>query len=301
MPSRSPSRSRSKSPSRAASKSDSPPRDAKPGEPQKELDKSKAVSKTRSRSRSRSSSKSSRSRSRSSSYSSRSSRSRSRSGSRSRSRSRSPRRRSRSRTPESTTLFVDKLSRNVNKDHLLEIFGTFGKLKNVDVLFDRRANIPKGSAYVEFLDRVTAEKAQLYMDGGQIDGNVIKAIPVKAGQLIAFPSIAISRLDKVWGDGSTFRPERWIAPNVLPPDNLLNKGWSGLFAFSQGSRSCIGQRMAILEYKSIVTMYIRNFVLHDAGAQLQHKFSATLQARVIGKEKDGPALPVRITLVEDER
>lgn len=53
----------------------------------------------------------------------------------------------------------------MNKDHLLEIFGKHGKVKNVDLLWDRRANLPKGSAYVEFFERIDAEKAQSYMDG----------------------------------------------------------------------------------------------------------------------------------------
>jgi len=133
--------------------------------------KSRSKSKSGSRSRSRSGSSRSRSSSRSKS---RSPYRRRKSYSRSRSRSRSPARK-RSPTPESTTIFVDKLTRNVNKEHLLEIFGKYGKIKNVDLLWDRRANLPKGSAYIEFNERPDAEHAQLAMDGGQIDGNVIKA------------------------------------------------------------------------------------------------------------------------------
>src|SRR5262249_39404188 len=75
---------------------------------------------------------------------------------------------SRTPTPEPTTLFVDKLTRNVNKDHLLEIFGKYGKLKNVELQWDRRANLPKGSAYVEYSLRSDAEKAQIFMDGVSI-------------------------------------------------------------------------------------------------------------------------------------
>lgn len=70
----------------------------------------------------------------------------------------------RSPTPEPTTLYVERLTRNVNKDHLLEIFGHFGKVKKVDLLWDRRVNLPKGSAYIEYEQRADAEKAQLHMD-----------------------------------------------------------------------------------------------------------------------------------------
>lgn len=88
------------------------------------------------------------------------------------SRSRSPRRRGsrspprkRSPTPQPTILHVDKLTRNVNKEHLEEIFGTFGTVKNVEVGWDRRVNLPRGFAYVEYETHEPAEKARQYMDG----------------------------------------------------------------------------------------------------------------------------------------
>ncbi|KAH0437043.1 hypothetical protein IEQ34_026306 [Dendrobium chrysotoxum] len=36
-----------------------------------------------------------------------------------------------------------------------------------------KVNLPRGYGYVEFKKRTDAEKARLYMDGGQIDGNVV--------------------------------------------------------------------------------------------------------------------------------
>ncbi|KZV98142.1 cytochrome P450 [Exidia glandulosa HHB12029] len=128
------------------------------------------------------------------------------------------------------------------------------------------------------------------------DGKLVTSIPIKAGQMIYIPSISAQRLSSVWGDGDVFRPERWLAPNELPPDSVLHKGWSKLFAFSQGARNCIGTRLAIYEYKVVLTTLIRNFVFHDTGAEILSRFTASLQPRVVGKEQDGPALPCRITL-----
>ena len=57
-------------------------------------------------------------------------------GSRSRSRSLSPRagrRKQRSPTPRPTRIHVGRLTRNVNKDHLMEIFSVYGTVKNVDL------------------------------------------------------------------------------------------------------------------------------------------------------------------------
>lgn len=35
-------------------------------------------------------------------------------------------------------------------------------------------NLPRGFAYVEFKEREEAEKARAHMDGGQLDGNVLR-------------------------------------------------------------------------------------------------------------------------------
>jgi len=35
-------------------------------------------------------------------------------------------------------LHVDRLTRNVNSDHLTEIFGNYGKIKKVDIAMDRK-------------------------------------------------------------------------------------------------------------------------------------------------------------------
>ncbi|KAL2245131.1 UNVERIFIED_CONTAM: Serine/arginine-rich splicing factor SR45 [Sesamum indicum] len=158
--------------------------------------RSRSISRSRSRSYSGSDSRSSRSRSRSRSFSSSSSPSRSGSSRRpspapprkspadgvKRGRSPPPQNkkpspppRKASPVPESLVLHVDQLSRNVNEHHLKEIFGNFGEVVNVRLAIDHVVNLPKGFAYVEFKSRADAEKAQLYMDGAQIDGKVVRA------------------------------------------------------------------------------------------------------------------------------
>ncbi|WOL01260.1 serine/arginine-rich splicing factor SR45-like isoform X2 [Canna indica] len=76
--------------------------------------------------------------------------------------------------PESVVLHIDHLSRNINEAHLKEIFGNFGEVVNVELAMDRLVNLPRGYGYVEFKKKVDAEKALLYMDGGQIDGCVVR-------------------------------------------------------------------------------------------------------------------------------
>jgi RNA-binding protein with serine-rich domain 1 len=64
----------------------------------------------------------------------------------------------RSKSPETFKIHVDNLTRNVNAQHLEEIFGYFGKIKRVEILLDRRTNIQKGSAYIDFLKKKTLNK-----------------------------------------------------------------------------------------------------------------------------------------------
>ncbi|OQR96974.1 arginine/serine-rich protein 45 isoform X1 [Achlya hypogyna] len=141
---------------------------------------------SRSVSRSRSDSRSSRS-----SYSSRSSSgSRSRSRGRSRSRSNESKKDSKSRSPspdDGASLHVANLTRNVNSDHLSEIFGKFGAVDSVNIETDKVSRLSKGFAYIQFAKRADAETAQLHMDEGQIDGNKIK-VPHAASRGLAFPT-----------------------------------------------------------------------------------------------------------------
>eukprot|EP00617_Octactis_speculum_P013175 CAMPEP_0185756888 /NCGR_PEP_ID=MMETSP1174-20130828/15275_1 /TAXON_ID=35687 /ORGANISM="Dictyocha speculum, Strain CCMP1381" /LENGTH=342 /DNA_ID=CAMNT_0028436031 /DNA_START=25 /DNA_END=1054 /DNA_ORIENTATION=+ len=80
----------------------------------------------------------------------------------------------RSQSPESTMLHIGNLTRNVREAHLEEICGTYGKIRKVDLMIDKKVNLSKGFAYVEFESRKDAEQAQLYLDGAQVDSNKIK-------------------------------------------------------------------------------------------------------------------------------
>ncbi|KAL1915383.1 uncharacterized protein VTP21DRAFT_6841 [Calcarisporiella thermophila] len=52
-----------------------------------------------------------------------------------------------------------------------EIFGKYGKIKEIDLPFNRTFNTHVGTAFVIFEKREDAEEAICYMNEGQIDGN----------------------------------------------------------------------------------------------------------------------------------
>lgn len=104
--------------------------------------------------------------------------SRSRSISRSRSRSRSPIPRPRSLSPTLiNSIIVQRLTKNVTKEHLEEIFGAYGKITDVDLPIIKRLGTHKGTAYITFSNEVSASKAISHMDRGQIDGQTIVVGP----------------------------------------------------------------------------------------------------------------------------
>ncbi|KDQ09982.1 hypothetical protein BOTBODRAFT_190763 [Botryobasidium botryosum FD-172 SS1] len=128
------------------------------------------------------------------------------------------------------------------------------------------------------------------------EGKTVTSLHIKKGQLIQIPSLAVDKMHAVWGDGDTFRPERWLNPGELPSPSELTQGWSNLFVFSEGPRMCIGYRLALLEFKVILSSFVKAFVLHDTGAEIEYIWAVTLQPKVAGEE--GLNLPVRITLAD---
>lgn len=88
--------------------------------------------------------------------------------------SRSPKPHKRSPSPKSSKICISKLTRNVNKAHVEEIFSAYGSIKSVDLPLERINFLPRGYAYVEFNDSEDAEKAMAYMNGGWIDGQTVQ-------------------------------------------------------------------------------------------------------------------------------
>ena len=143
------------------------------------------------------------------------------------------------------------------------------------------------------------------------DGSWIEAIPVKKGQVIHIPLIGVHRDEAVFGDADIFRPTRWLVgrgdaaeakyctpgEHGVPPADQMCGGWSGLFTFSEGPRICAGMKLALFEYKAILTTLIRSFQLYDTGVVLSIRNFNMLSPRIKGREHEGYNLPVKLTLI----
>ncbi|RIB26170.1 cytochrome P450 [Gigaspora rosea] len=79
------------------------------------------------------------------------------------------------------------------------------------------------------------------------------AIPKKTHLVI--PIYAIHHDPLVWGDDAeSFNPSRWLDPEIKSKVSNNN-----FLPFGAGARNCIGMKMAQLEFKSILSVIIRNF------------------------------------------
>ncbi|KAI0455805.1 hypothetical protein F5B21DRAFT_183123 [Xylaria acuta] len=90
--------------------------------------------------------------------------------------SRSPSRgRGESRSPlrGSTKIVVEKLSKTINEDHLYEIFGQFGTIRDLDLPMSRQFGTNRGTAYILYVNETDAEAAIASMHEANLDGAVI--------------------------------------------------------------------------------------------------------------------------------
>jgi RNA-binding protein with serine-rich domain 1 len=73
---------------------------------------------------------------------------------------------------EDTSLQVSNLTRNVTIEHLKEIFGFYGVVN--EVYIDDAFRSARKGATIVFNSEKEAQQALFYLDGGKIDGSIIK-------------------------------------------------------------------------------------------------------------------------------
>ncbi|CAG8777890.1 19853_t:CDS:2, partial [Racocetra persica] len=72
---------------------------------------------------------------------------------------------------------------------------------------------------------------------------------------IIIPIAAIHKLPTIWGSNAdNFVPERWLISDLTSKINNYT-----YMPFITGSRSCIGNKLALVEFKILLAIYIRNF------------------------------------------
>ncbi|KAF4574752.1 hypothetical protein EYR36_006102 [Pleurotus pulmonarius] len=77
--------------------------------------------------------------------------------------------------PNAKVVIVTNLTRNVVKAHLQVIFGVYGDVAKIDLPVYGKSGQNRGKAAVEYAESQAARKAASHMNGGQLDGAVLKA------------------------------------------------------------------------------------------------------------------------------
>lgn len=72
-----------------------------------------------------------------------------------------------------TSIYISNLTRNVNADHLQEIFENYGEVQSTKIHLHTRSNTPKGTASIDYTHPESVLKALEHMNGGQIDGQIV--------------------------------------------------------------------------------------------------------------------------------
>ncbi|KAF9561005.1 cytochrome P450 [Agrocybe pediades] len=127
------------------------------------------------------------------------------------------------------------------------------------------------------------------------DGTKINEVHIRPGQTVIIPIYSIGRDNVVWGDGDVFRPERWMEESSNK--EMLPTGWSNLLTFSDGPRQCVGRRLAVLEFKIVISSLIRRFEFVDTGDVITHKVASSLQPVCAGGGESNPKLPVLVKIL----
>ncbi|KAK0448028.1 cytochrome P450 [Armillaria borealis] len=128
-----------------------------------------------------------------------------------------------------------------------------------------------------------------------VDGDIVSSIAIKAGQVFQIPSVVQNMDPNVWGeDAAEFKPERWLRPNGVPSAAQLPSGpYGNVASFLDGPRSCIGWRLALLEFKIIICLVIRHFELTSTPHHVQSFFTGNLQSFVEGDAQ----MPIHVKLL----
>jgi RNA-binding protein with serine-rich domain 1 len=71
-------------------------------------------------------------------------------------------------------IHIGNLTRNVNKDHIEEIFGVYGRIRSISLPINGGTGMNRGFAHVEYENKAEADNAIACMNEGQIDGRKVR-------------------------------------------------------------------------------------------------------------------------------
>ncbi|KIY63307.1 cytochrome P450 [Cylindrobasidium torrendii FP15055 ss-10] len=131
-----------------------------------------------------------------------------------------------------------------------------------------------------------------------IDGNLTSSVSVRKGQTVCISTLSYQLNKSIWGDDAEqWNPRRFLDQKLDGNDEESKIGvYANLLAFSGGPKSCIGWLFALTEMQVLTASLIREFNFEPVADIGHGTASISLFPRVIGKEKEGTQLPLKISL-----
>ncbi|KAL5488446.1 hypothetical protein ACEPAI_6564 [Sanghuangporus weigelae] len=132
-------------------------------------------------------------------------------------------------------------------------------------------------------------------------GKQVDHISVAQGSAVFVPIRAINRSEEIWSpDAKEFKPERWMDnESGLTSKAKEVQGYHHILSFIDGPRTCLGRGFAIAEFKSVLSVLIRNyaFSLRD-GPETKIDMVTTILPRPKVSGEPGYSMPMRVRRFE---
>ncbi|XP_067215663.1 cytochrome P450 4C1-like isoform X2 [Linepithema humile] len=133
---------------------------------------------------------------------------------------------------------------------------------------------------MSYLERCLKESLRLYPSAPFIlrvasEDVKIQSYMVPSGTLLFIPIKFIQRYSDFWPNPDIFDPDRFL------PENSQNRHSFSYLPFSAGPRSCIGQRFAMMELKTIIATLVHNFYLEPVDYLKDLRFQVDIVNRVM--------------------
>jgi multiple RNA-binding domain-containing protein 1 len=81
---------------------------------------------------------------------------------------------------ETGRLFVRNLSYAVKHEELVELFSKHGDIAEIHISLNTENHVPKGYAFVQFVEPAAAAKALTALDGAIFQGRLLHVLPAKS-------------------------------------------------------------------------------------------------------------------------
>ncbi|KAG1729407.1 cytochrome P450 [Suillus lakei] len=131
-------------------------------------------------------------------------------------------------------------------------------------------------------------------------GEMTDSISIGKGSLMVISIRAINRSSAIWGpDAKEFKPDRWLTEDGISGKAKEVQGHRHLLTFVDGPRTCLGKDFAITEFKTVLSVLVKNFVFEmrdGPDTQVEIAMGILPRPRVVGE--DGIGVPLRVRRYE---